>query len=336
MKLEEILVVYLKGDDMQTGNFEIYKQKKILGNIVPVHQKRVTGIVEDFNDGRNFITVSEDRSLAVTNSETLEIVKFEAISKYPITAAEMMVVDDKKVIIVGNSKGELILINADYKKGSKKKVSSFAINHIASFSDGTFLLASSGKDGQSLVEYFDLNGFKMINKIELPLTRKIKSLRVVPWVKDKCVVASSFSNVYWFKVVDGKLKLLIDEPSPDNYYYDDIWSDGKVIIKAGEPCFLKNHTPLHIKHHLLDEERDSLGNFAVMDVLGGAIARAYKGQLELTGIDGLSLNKIPLPKDSYASKLKIYPKGRIIIGFSTGEVARFDFRSSNALRFIMD
>lgn len=320
---------------MRTRNIDIFKGHHVIGNIIPAHGNWVSGILEHFDDGTKFITLSEDGSLAITNSETLEIVKFDNFSSAPITAACMVNHGGKKNILIGNRKGELEFFNSDYKKEMRVQGKRMEINTIVDFGDGTIVVTHGDDDLGSVVEYISLDDLEVINRIILAPTRKIKSMRRLEGVKDKCVVACSACNIYWLKVIDGNLKLLIDQPSPDDYYYDDVWSNGKSIFKAGQACYRRNEAPIFIKNRLFGEREETKGQTSAMDIKDGVIIRTYQGELRITDMDGMTLNKIHLPQERFATHVTMQPFGRIIMGFSSGEIGRFEFRNQS-LRLIVD
>jgi len=315
-------------------NLDIFKGHNVIGNIIPVHGDVVSGVHEHFNDGEKFITVSEDGSLAVTNSETLEIVKFENISKSPILASEMILMGEEKFILLGNKKGEILKIDQKYAPESIVKNQRMEISCICDFGDGTVVLAHGDDEHGSTIQYVSLHEDKIINEIKLLPGRKIKQMHKIQGVKDKCIVSCSACNIYWFKVVDNILKLIIDQPSPDDYYYDEVWSDGKTIIKAGESCYRREGTPIFIKNMLTGEREETRGKANSMFVSDEIVIRAHRGEFRIVNRDGMTINKIHLPKERFPMHVKMHPFGRILMGFHTGEVARFEFRNQS-LRLIM-
>lgn len=316
-------------------NENLLKSKKITGNIIPVHSDAVTGVHEHFCANEKFITVSIDGSLAVTNAETLEIVKFEHLSKSGILASEMVLVKNCKRLLLGNQKGEILEIDQKYSTKRILKSKRLEVTAICDLGDESAVIVHGDDEHGSKVQYVSLTDGKVVNEISLQPGRKIKQMHKIQGVKDKCVVACASCNIYWFKVVDGFLKLLIDQPSPDDYYYDEIWSDGKSLIKAGEPCFMRQDLPEAIKDMLVEERKATRGKANSMFVSDGVIIRSNTSCFKILDMDGTTINKLPLPKNLFPMKIKMHPYGRILMGFQTGEIGRFDFRSQS-MRFIMD
>lgn len=319
---------------MITRNIDIFKGHNVIGNIIPVHSNVVSGVHEHFDDGDKFITVSEDGSLAVTNSETLEIIKFDNLSKAPILSSEMVFWNEEKTLLLGNQKGNILKVDQKYSSQIILKNKRMEISSICDLGDGTILLAHGDDIHGSTIQYCSLYEDKIINEIKLRPGRKIKQMHKIQGVKDKCVVSCSACNIYWFKVIDGELKLIIDQPSPDDYYYDEVWSDGKTIIKAGESCYRREGAPIFIKNMLSGERQETRGKANSMFVGDEIVIRAHKGEFRIMNRDGMSINKIHLPNERFPMHIKMQPFGRILMGFHTGEVGRFEFRNQS-LRLIM-
>jgi hypothetical protein len=72
-----------------------------------------------------------------------------------------------------------------------------------------------------------------------------------------------------------------------------------------------------------------------MDIKDGVVVRAYQGELRITDMDGMHLNKIHLPQERFVTHVTMQPFGRLIMGFSSGEIGRFEFRNQS-LRLIVD
>ncbi len=319
---------------MITNNIDIFKNKKVIGDIIPIHSQMAINAHEHFFDGDKFITVSRDGSVAAINSETLDVVKFENLSKHPITASEMIDLCGEKKLLLGNIKGELMLLDQNYKPEKISKRRNGEISSICDFGDGTIAVSYGDHEQDSTVDYISLNDVKVINEIKLQAGRKIKDMHRIQNVKDKCIVACSSSNIYWFKVIDGILKLLVDQASPDDYFYDEVWSDGKNIIKAGEPCYRSNEVPIIIKEIIEKEKKETLGKSCSMCVSDRVIIRSQKASFKVFDLDGGTIIKIPLPAELFAMKIKMIPWGRIILCFQDGKVGRFEFRPQS-LRFLM-
>ncbi len=320
---------------MNKINNDIFKSKKVIGNIFPVHEDVVIGLHEHFQDGRKFISVSEDSSIAIIDSETLEVEKNDNIANSKLTASAMVSQNSEKLLLVGTRSGELLLINKDIKINPILLERRQEITSICDLEDGTIVIAHGDDENGSTIQYISLVENRIINEIKFLPGRKIKQMHKITGVKDKCIVSCSMSNIYWFKVVDKELKLLIDQPSPDDYFYDQVWSDGKNIIKAGQSCFTREDCPAAIKDIISKEAYETRGKSSSLFVDDRIVIRGEMEQFRISDREGVGITAMKLPKGRFPMQIQMHRFGRITMGFQTGEVGRFEYLSQS-LRFIMD
>ena len=231
----------------------IFKSKDVKGHIFPVHSDVVVGMHEHFTDGDKFISVSEDRSIAITSSETLEVRKIENMTKSAIMASAMIEQNGDKHLLLGTSAGDLVMVDRDLHVSDILPLKRMKITAICDLENGTIVISHGDDEHGSTVQYISLMENRVINEIKLLPGRKIRDMHKISGIKDKCIVSCSMSNVYWFKVIGSKLELVIDQPSPDDYLHDQVWSDGKGIIKSGQFYFMRDNCPEVIKDIIFEE-----------------------------------------------------------------------------------
>ncbi len=318
-----------------TRHTEIFKSRDVKGNIFPVHSDVVVGMHEHFTDGDKFLSISEDGSIAIINSETLEVEKFENITDSEITATALINRNNEKQLLLGTKNGGLYLIDQNINASQVPLKRHKEITSICDFGDETIVVAYGDNEHGSTVQYISLFENKIINEIKILPGRKILQMHKITKVKDKCIISCSMSNIYWFKVVDDELKLLIDQPSPDNYFYDQVWSDGKNIIKSGQSCLAREDCPAVIKNILATESYATRGKNSSLFVDDLVVIRGEYEQFRISNREGVGIKLIKLPKGRFPMQIQMHHFGRITMGFQTGEVGRFEYRSQ-AVRFIMD
>ncbi|MCK5883896.1 MAG: hypothetical protein KAG61_09420 [Bacteriovoracaceae bacterium] len=300
-----------------------FRGSNISGDVFEIHGSWVTEIVEHFDDEDKFITVSEDRSVAVVDSDTQEVIKVCEVSKSPITAASIVKVGGIKKLLLGNENGELELLNRDFEREFSLESRGREIKSIIDFEDGTIMVTYGDDRLGSTIEYLSLDGFKTINTIDLIPTRRIRSIRRIEGVKDKAALASSAKNLYWLKVLDGELQLILEQPSMDDFIYDDVWANEYQIYTMGESYYeRKKSTPRFNKSGCSGEK----GLVGAMDSSGKVFARVYQEKILITDMHGDTINEVKLYEGIFPSRVKILPHNRLAIGFHTGCVACFEFR----------
>ncbi|MCB9062524.1 MAG: hypothetical protein H6622_13460 [Halobacteriovoraceae bacterium] len=318
---------------MARRGIEIFKGNKISGNIIPVHSDVVVGVHEHFDDMTKFISVSEDGSIAVVKSETLEVLKFDKLVNDRIAASAIINYQDQKQLLIGTVDGNLLLINKDFNAVPILDGQRSEITSICDFQDGTIVIAHGNDEEGSCIQYISLATEEVINEIRLLPGRKIKNMSKLERVKDKCIVSCSNSNLYWLKVADGMLKLIIDQPSPD-YFYDEVWSDGLNVVKAGQSVFNSPSSSEYIMNKLIGEHQETRGKHHSMYVTEEVVIRGYREQIVFFDNEGISINKVHLPKGRFPMKILMHPYGRVLLGMHTGEIGIFEFRCSS-IRWIV-